>query len=394
MTSANKEEAVPKGLFVKHRSYESFDPCSSRVLLAAVAAVAVAALVVSAALMASKPAETPVDPAQRAVAVEDVTSEGEAAKPAPATYVDTGGDPLAFAAAASQVLDGASGTPSINLFDAAGVDRAVDASELPAVADALAAFDAAGCEAGFVVFDLGTGRGLGCNADLSVFSASTIKAPFVAFVAQSLVDNGLALLDDQIEEDITVAGTGIMADDDEVSYDLETVLYNTIVHSDNTGYALLRENYGGGGFEAWAQAVGVDAASWEGEWYPFYSPRDLAKLWLDVGAYLATGDGASTLCKGLLSQSGNSFLRQALGGKHDVVSKPGFEIDEGSSGYSMSALNDAGIVSGDSGTYLVAVMSTADYDDEYFTVNQPLVTNLFAALGDAHDMLLANEVPA
>ena len=385
---------MPKSLFVKHRSYESFDPRSSRVLLVAVAAIVVATLVVSWALMASRPAETPVDPAQRAVAVEDVTSEGEAANPGFAAYVDTGGDPLAFAAAASQVLDEASGASSVNLFDASGAQRAVDASELPAVSEALAAFGEAGYEAGFVVFDLGTGRGLGCNADFPAFSASTVKAPFVAFVAQSLVDSGLASLDDQLTEDMTVAGTGIMADDGVTSYDLQTVLYNTIVHSDNTGYALLRENYGGGGFEAWAQAVGVDAASWEGEWYPYYSPRDLAKLWLDVGAYLAEGDGCSTWCKDLLSQSGNSFLRQALGGDHAVVSKPGFEIDEGLYDANMAALNDAGIVSGDTGTYLVAVMSTADYDDEYFTVNQPLITNLIAALGDAHDLLLANEVPA
>ena len=53
------------------------------------------------------------------------------------------------------------------------------------------------------------------------------------------------------------------------------------------------------------------------------------------------------------------------------------------------ALNDAGIVESVAGDYLVAVMSDADYDDAYFTDNEPLILNLIAALDEAHDRLLA-----
>lgn len=177
-----------------------------------------------------------------------------------------------------------------------------------------------------------------------------------------------------------------MASDGQSTYDLATVLTDTIVYSDNTGYALLRNRYSEG-FEAWAAAAGVDAAAWGGEWYPSYTPRELAKLWLGVGGYLRSGGGQASFCEGLLAQTGTSFIREVLGSDHQVLSKAGYEIDTPL--YDMGALNDAGIVRSAAGDYLVAVMSDADYDDAYFTDNEPLILNLIAALDEAHDRLLA-----
>ena len=42
----------------------------------------------------------------------------------------------------------------------------------------------------------------------------------------------------------------------------------------------------------------------------------------------------------------------------------------------------------DDGAYVVAIMSDADYDDEYFTDNEHLIVDLAAALGAACDRLL------
>ena len=197
---------------------------------------------------------------------------------------------------------------------------------------------------------------------------------------------GRAALDDVVFEDTVMEGTGIMASDGQSTYDLATVLTDTIVYSDNTGYALLRNRYGEG-FEAWTAAVGVDAAAWGGEWYPSYTPRDLAKLWLGVGGYLRSGGGQASFCEGLFAQTGTSFIREVLGSDYQVLSKAGYEIDTPL--YDMGALNDAGIVKSATGDYLVAVMSDADYDDAYFTDNEPLILNLIAALDEAHDRLLA-----
>ncbi len=358
----------------------------------AVAGAAVCVLVFGGTLFAcSRPVPQAPDPSQKMEVGNDSALQTETAaekKASSFAWIDPA-DPLDFASAASSVLDAASGSSSVNVFDASGSTREIDPAEVPGVSEALSAFENAGYAAGFVVFDLETGKGMGCNADFSAFSASTVKAPFVAYVLEYLVDSGQVSLADELFEDMVVAGTGVMADDDQQIYDLRTVLANTIVHSDNTGYALLCETYGASGFDAWCASVGVDPSVWEGGWYPYYTPRDLAKLWLDVGAYLARGEGSAPLCYELLSQSGHSFIRDALGLEKQVVSKPGFEIDEGLYSASTAALNDAGIVSGDTGTYLIAVMSNADYDDEFYTENEPLIDNLIVALADAHDRLLA-----
>ncbi|MEG1245787.1 MAG: serine hydrolase [Gordonibacter sp.] len=353
-------------------------PGWSKVVAAATCSVAVLFGAVMALSTAAVRLEEPVFVLGAAVNATGAPSEGAASAPED--------DRSARPETAPTALDAATGAAEVNLFEAAGSQRVLDAGEIPDVAAALAAFGDAGWETGFVVYDFKAERGLGYNADVSIFSASTVKAPYVAYVAQEFLDSGRAQLADEVFEDAVQEGTGIMAFDQVDTYDLGTVLSNTIVHSDNTGYALLRENYSEG-FEAWAASAGVDAAAWQGEWYPFYTPRDLAKLWLSVGGYLKSGSANASLSEGLLSQTGTSFIRQTLGGGYRVLAKPGYEID--TPRFNMGALNDAGIVRGPSGDYLIAVMSDADYDDEYFTDNEPLIKNLIAALAAAHDRLLA-----
>lgn len=287
-------------------------------------------------------------------------------------------------------LDAASATDAVNVFDAsAGTERTLDAAEIPEVQKAVAAFGEAGYEVGFVVYDLQTQRGMGYNADGGFFSASTVKAPFVAYVVQDEVGEGSASLDEELFEDVVVDGTGIMASDDVDTYRLEEVLTNAIEHSDNTGYALLRERFDNGGFEAWCAAAGVDAAAWEGEWYPYCTPRDLAKLWLSIGSYIADAGEYSAWCEALFLQTDSSFLRKALGGTGAVLSKPGYEIDTPWLD-TISALNDAGVVLSGNGAYVVAIMSDVDYDDEYFTDDEYLIVDLASALGDAHNTLLSD----
>ena len=140
----------------------------------------------------------------------------------------------------------------------------------------IAAYHDAGYEVGFVIYDLTThARGVwDYNADQWFFSASTVKAPFVAFASQDMVDGGRASLDEEVVEDVILLdGTGIMSSDDIDRYDLQTVMANTIVHSDNTGYGLLRERFDQNDFQAWCAAADVDAAAWQGRWYPYYAAR-------------------------------------------------------------------------------------------------------------------------
>lgn len=299
-------------------------------------------------------------------------------------------DPHLVADEARSALDAASGTDEPNLFNAVtAVDRTLDAEEIPELTDALAAFHDAGYSVGFVVYDLVTQKGLGYNADEQFFSASTVKAPYVAYAVQDMVDGDRAALDEEIVEDIILDGTGVMASDGTDRYDLQTVLGNTVVHSDNTGYALLRERFDEDSFVAWCAAADVDASGWEGEWYPYYTPRDLAKLWLNIGAYVADDAGESAWLADALGATDRSFLREALEERRRVLSKPGYEI--GTQWFDIAALNDAGLVLTDNGAYVVSIMSNADYDDEYFTDYEPLIVNLACALDATHDRLLTEE---
>ena len=362
------------------KRFEQMPEWAKAVMVAAIAAVALVAGVAVANAFAPKLEEPSLDAlVEDAVAapVEVASQQGAAEQPDSREVADT----------ARSALDAASVVDAVNVFDAVtGIDRALGEAEAPEVAQAVEAFHEAGYSVGFVVYDLVTQRGMGYNANATFFSASTVKAPFVAYAVQDEVGSGRAAFEDEVAEDVVMEGTGVMAFDDASAYRLEDVLSNTIVHSDNTGYALLRERFDDGGFEAWCAAASVDATAWEGEWYPYCTPLDLAKLWLNVGSYVAAGQEGGAWCADVLSQTDSSFLRVALGDRGTVLSKPGFEID--TPWYDIGALNDAGVVLSDKGAYVVAVMSDADYDSDYFTDNEHLIVDLASALGAAHDAVL------
>lgn len=285
-------------------------------------------------------------------------------------------------------VDAASGVYEINLFSAVdGTSEALGDSQTEAIDAAIADFADLGYQTGFVVLDLHTGKGIGYNADEEFFSASTIKAPFVTFLYQEFVDTGETELDEHLDKDYVLGGTGIMASESKQEYELEEVIADTIVYSDNTGYGMLRDHYEGPSWDEWTAAAGVpQALSVEG-WYPFYGARDLAKYWIAINAYLETGCEDALSLKELFGTTEISFLRTALGSHSEVYAKAGFEID--SENGDLGAMNDAGIVSGPSGDYLIAVMSNADYDSEWMTENTELMTNLIVALDAAHAEYLA-----
>ena len=353
---------------------------------AAAAAMGLVALAVGL-VAAGLPAPSGQEPCPAVVAdIADVAAASAASLETAPDRADAP-DPQAIADVARSALDAASATDAVNVFDATtGIERALNAGEAPELERAIEAFHEAGCNVGFVVYDLVAQRGVGYNAGMAFFSASTVKAPFVAYAVQDEVDAGLASFEDVVEEDVVVDGTGVMAFDDAVAYSLEEVLSNAIVHSDNTGYALLRERFDDGGFEAWCGAAGVDAGVWEGEWYPYCTPLDLAKLWLSIGSYVAGGQGSAAWLADVLVQTESSFLREALGDGAPVLSKPGFEID--TPWYDIGALNDAGVVLYEKGAYVVSIMSDADFDSDYFTDNEHLIVDLAAALGGTHDAVL------
>lgn len=282
-----------------------------------------------------------------------------------------------------EIVDAASDTTDISLFSAfSGTSEALSAETAAPIEAAIAAFSEQGYGTGFVVVDLSTGKGIGYNSDEAFFAASTVKAPFVSYVSQVLIDEGQATEEDYLYEDTIIEGTGIMAWDDVESYELSDVLANTISHSDNTGYGMLRETYGGPRWAEWVANAGVSTDDVVDEWYPYYSARDLAKFWVSIKSYLDSGSATATQFKTHLSSTDTSFIRMAVAPNSTVYAKAGYEVDTDT--FDMGSLNEAGIVSSASGDYLIAVMSDVDYDDGYLTDNEYLLVNLIKALDQAH----------
>ncbi|MEQ3363671.1 serine hydrolase [Raoultibacter massiliensis] len=289
----------------------------------------------------------------------------------------------------SSDLDVVSDGNGITVFSALkGTSEPLGEGDSAAIEDALAAFADCGYHAGFVVLDLSTGRGLSYNAHTDFFSASTIKAPFVAFLWQEFIEDGEIELADTLVKDASYGGTGVMAsEEDKDEYALEEVIADTIVYSDNTGYAMLRSHYAGASWDEWTARAGVPQAESDSGWYLNYCACDLARYWLAIDSFLETESEGAQSVKDLLGSTEVSFLRQALGAECKVYAKAGFESNDSDSG--LSALNDAGIVESPSGDYLVAVMSDADYSDPYLTENAYLIVDLIKALDSAHADLLS-----
>lgn len=188
---------------------------------------------------------------------------------------------------------------------------------------------AGGRNLGIMMIDLKTGRGLAYNANAAIYSASSIKGPYVAAINKFYpwtVGGGTA-----------------------------STMGQTIGWSSNEGYASLRRQYGAGPMSALQRFVG--ATSFPSNYnYVDISAKDMAKLW--VGCYdyfFENTNERSAWCRSLYTDPLLSFIRQAHAGRYATYSKPGSL----NSGGRYVARDDAGIVMAGDRPYVVVVLSTA-----------------------------------
>lgn len=280
---------------------------------------------------------------------------------------------------------------ALECFDAlSGEPLALDTDASSQIDAAMQAFSQRGFEAGFVLYDLSAQKMMASNANESFFGASVTKAPFAAYLIQEYVLEGMASLDDELAKDVYVIGTGSMDSEGQSSYPLSEVIERTVVESDNTGYAMLREHFGKSAreglsdgvpsFSEWAQSVGASGEGLDDAEYPCYTPADLARCWLGIASCLSSGSDEGRWLAEVLGATQHSFLRDSLGAEGNVVlSKPGYEVT--SAYYNTSpALNDAGLLFDGEHLYLLVIMSSAEYDDAFLVDDQELFNNLAQAL--------------
>ena len=224
-------------------------------------------------------------------------------------------------------------------------------AQLRMVNEALAAFTQEGYSAGFVLMDLKTGRGVSCALDSVSYSASTVKAPYIASVYSGAFHNSI-----------------------EESAPWYSTCEDICVWSDGYQYAYLRQVFGDQVFADWLSAMGVDASKAIGN-YTWCTARDLGKMWLGMYDYFLYSGPAGGQLSSMLSHGFGSSIYSELGGEYSVSSKGGWYPEL--PGY--TATNDGGIVRASSGDYMVAILSNAP---ERFDLTRALVR----ALDTVHKM--------
>lgn len=198
---------------------------------------------------------------------------------------------------------------------------------LVALNNALTYYEANEREAGYLLLDMTTGRGIAGNLDALIYGASSFKGPFCAYVVQREMPNEI--------ENATSSRT--------------TQIENVIMYSDNAAYGQLRRDFGNEGMKAWLSEAGVNEALADDTYFPTYTARQSALMWLKVYDYLETaGTSAAEWLSGVYEQTEVSFLRNGALGTHSI-GQTDYQPEEGSEVAEEYAADEAADSAGGSG---------------------------------------------
>ena len=203
----------------------------------------------------------------------------------------------------------------------------------------------AGYDVGFIATDIQTGHSISLNPDKTYYGACTIKAPYLTWVMERLVDPGYASLGHLYDR-----------------------FYPAIHDSENSTYLSIRAEYGSDGFTSWLGEIGL-SGGWTYENYAFYTPRTLQLMWTRLLAYEQSNGKTVGTWRSLFGDTDWTPLAYELRGNENIVySKPGWY----SGGGAYQTLSDSGIiVRPDTGNkYLLTIMATINPDSAGIKLEQ------------------------
>ncbi len=211
------------------------------------------------------------------------------------------------------------------------------------------------------------------NVNLTHNTASTIKAPYAAYILQSGADLSEVLV---MEKRHIFTGSGVLKNKEAGSkFTVSELIRYMITRSDNTAYAMLLERFGTQGFREYAKKLGVDFKLPSGG-YTTCKIREMAAFLLDIYNYQETERG-KTLIKHMKNCSYSLQIPKSV--SHDVAHKFGF-IYEG------KAFHDMGIVYAPS-PYLELIFTRINgsvYDTKAFIQIGKLVEKLNMELSEKY----------
>ncbi len=233
-------------------------------------------------------------------------------------------------------------TSNIKAFN--GTCLSID--EMDELKEAIASFKDDSYDVSFVIVNVDSGKGIAYNTDELFYSASAIKAPYIA----SLLSKG------ELNEDRKT--------DDILNQEIESIL----LWSDNDAYLDLDEHYDSYAFQPWGAQAGLDHSLDINYCYLDLTSADLAKMWLQIYSDYKSGLIDSDISE-LATKPEVSSIHSIIGNDGTTWSKAGWIPD----GDRFSATNDAGIIKTKESTYVMAICSNAPSNFE-------LVDNMVAAL--------------
>ena len=215
--------------------------------------------------------------------------------------------------------------------------------------------ETAGYSVAFLLYDLETGGGISYHPDVKYYSASAIKAPYVAWMVQAYP---------------------------ETAEEFYTEIENAIVWSSNEDYFTLINNFGKTEFNDWAaETAGEDVSLSEGSFGPI-ACRNFTRLWINIYDYFTSGNDTAEMIRDLYSGTEESAIYETLGTKYTVYSKAGWSFEGEDSYYTVQ--NDAGIVMKGSHPYILTILS-----DAYEKLD--LLESVAEELDIAHTKLISQE---
>lgn len=258
---------------------------------------------------------------------------------------------LSTAQAASVALNNLTQVNTADQFAVAGFT--LDDSSRTQLEQALRAFTDNGYQISFALADMSSGSALASNGAAVRYPASAIKAPYVV----SLLQTGAIDLEETAAQTTSAGQYAAQL--------IEPVLR----YSDNDNYDTLFAQYGSTPIITWANGIVENPARMQGFQYPDVSATELAKMWVNTYAYLASKESGSQAARNWLGSNMIHSLNSAIDAAHTepadesasaiVLSKAGWISGEGD----YYALNDAGIILPAAGSgargYVLAMMSDA-----------------------------------
>ncbi|MCI1666137.1 MAG: class A beta-lactamase-related serine hydrolase [Atopobiaceae bacterium] len=234
-----------------------------------------------------------------------------------------------------------------------GVDASGAATQLQRLALATSELEGEGYTVSYELVDVSTGATISHDSDATVYSASSIKAPYVLYLEQNVVGSNQAGMRETIAE--------------------------CIENSDNDAYRTLHSTFGESGFASWVEACGCDLSDLSYHYYTDYSAADLVRIWTASYDFLVGGrTDQAVFTADILSNTLKSPIAAVTDGV-DSWSKAGWYPDAESNAGPSTV--DGGIVRADSGDYVVAVLT--DDPEDFLAVG-----TLVACLDNAHTALM------